>query len=249
MKARLLKADILDDLRSNIRQNLGLYRNGDFNDLIVDTSNWIEIDVNINEKKLAELKVPDAGDLFELENCIIASEALAEIRPYGARDERLWTYLTHTILLEYSRKRWPIPDDDEAAIIYVQNHFFGKEKRQIERDNAISRLWWISHLCSRVPSIKLETGLQAFLFRADVRASIIERPTTSQSLPLFTTLIKKLAQSFEGSKALFEREVFRKMMREINSVGGSRLLDCLDLPQVELVLDGIIKDKLQLKSI
>ena len=58
--------------------------------------------------------------------------------PYLARDARIWCYLTHTYLLEYSRNRWPIPADDEKAVKHIVSHFFTKGVRGFERDIVIS---------------------------------------------------------------------------------------------------------------
>ena len=248
-KVRFLRSTTLEDLRANIKDNLHLYREGDFTHLTVDTSHWFEMDIDIDEAKLSEIKAPANGNLFEVENCVIAHEALANITPYEARDERLWSYLTHTSLLEHTRDRWGIPVDEQEAINHIKKHFFARDKRQIERDNAASRLWWMGHLCSRIKTIELSDALSAFLFKSDVRANIIERPSTSQSVSLFTALVKKLAESRDGNKKLFERETFRRMMVEINSVGGSKLLDCLDTSQAEILLDGIIKHRLQIQAV
>jgi len=49
-----------------------------------------------------------------------------------------------------------------------------------------------------------------------------------------------------GGKHLFERSTFRKLMMEINSVGGYKLLDCPPALQMEGVLDDIIGNKLKL---
>lgn len=111
---------------------------------------------------------------------------MSELSPYEARDERLWAHITHTHMLEYARKRWPIPEDPVAAVGHIRAHFFAKEQRQIERDNAASRLWWMAHLCGRVRGLELSDTLKVFLYRTDVRASIIERPTVSQNRNLFS---------------------------------------------------------------
>jgi hypothetical protein len=249
MNGRFLKHSAIDDLRANIKENLPLYRDGDFEYLAVDSSFWFEAKWQFDESQLTALKMPVGEEKFEVYNSITAYNALSNMNPYDARDERFWVYLTHTILLDYSRNRWPIPKDDDEAVAFIKAHFFAKEKRQVERDNAISRLWWMAYLCSRVPSLEIEEALEAFLFRADVRASIIERPSTSQSISLFSALLKKLSESYKGGQKLFVRETFRDMMIEINSIGGSKLLDYLNIDEAESVLDGIIKHRLQLSSI
>jgi hypothetical protein len=174
---------------------------------------------------------------------------MAKLTPYEARDERFWAYLTHTFLLNYARRRWPIPEDDAVAVKHIRTHFFAKEHRQIERDNAASRLWWMAHLCHRVKGLKLIDALNVFLYRTDVRASIIERPTVSQNSNVFSAVVQKLQESYAGKKNLFERNAFRRLMQEINSEGGARLLDAMTEVQVGQLLDGLIRSKLGVKEL
>jgi len=166
--------------------------------------------------------------------------AMGSMSHYLARDERLWVGLCHTALLAYSRKRWPIPDDTEKAVAHIENHFFVVGARGYERDNAASRLWWMASLCSRVKGLTLEQALTSLLYQYDVRANIIERPTTSQSTQVFSAVLKRLHGSYHGDKKLFERERFRSVMKELNLRGGVSLLGALSEKQVGSILDQCI---------
>jgi hypothetical protein len=246
MNGRFLKSSTVDELRKNIKDNLHIYRSGNFDYLAMDSSHWFEAKWQMDEALLLTLKPEDT---FEKHNAITVFKALNSLLPYDARDERLWVYLTHTLLLDFSRKRWPIPDDDEKAISHIKNHFFAKEKRDVERDNAVSRSWWIAYLCSRVETLPIDDALEAFLYRQETWTAIVGRPSTSQSVSFFGALLSKLSESYKGAKSLYVRETFRTMLVEINSIGGFKLLDYLDATQAEDVLDGIIKHRLQISSI
>jgi len=174
---------------------------------------------------------------------------MSELSPYEARDERLWAYLTHTHVLGYARKRWPLPEDPATAVDHVRAHFFAKEQRQIERDNAASRLWWMAHLCGRVRGLELADALKVFLYRTDVRASIIERPTVSQNLNLFSVIVRRLRDSYQGQKRLFERNTFRRLMQEINSIGGVQLLDAMSEAQIADIIDNIVHRQIGLSEL
>jgi hypothetical protein len=163
-------------------------------------------------------------------------EAMGELTPYLARDPRLWVYLTHTLLLTYSRNRWPIPDEKDRAIIHVRDHFFVTGARGFERDNAASRLWWMAYVCRRVSALSLEDALTCLLYQSDVRANIIERPTSTQNLLVFSYLMEKLFESFKTDKKLFEREIFREIMKNINLQGGIKLLGALDKENIGLIM-------------
>jgi hypothetical protein len=248
-KARFLRASSVEQLRADIPKNLEKYRKGDFSDLAVDQSYWFEFPVEVDEAKLSAISVGADGSLNEVANCTLAYDALSELSPYLARDERLWVYLSHTVLLAYTRARWPIPENDADAVKHIHKHFFARDKRQVERDNTISRLWWMGQLCARVGDVDREKALEAFLYRSDVRANLVERPTTSQSIEIFGAIIRRLVASYASSKTLFERRTFRDLMIELNSVGGYRLLECLSRVQIESIIDGIIKNRLKLASL
>jgi Family of unknown function (DUF6339) len=180
---------------------------------------------------------------------MICFKALSKLTGYEARDERFWSYLTHTLLLDYTRRRWPLPAGKAAAVAHVKKHFFARDKRQVERDNAASRLWWMARLCERVTSLPLKDCLEVLLFRSDVRANIIERPTASQCPELFSAIISKLHVSLNGEQKLFDRAIFRPFMRKLNSIGGVMLLDCMNEQQLASIVSGIIKNDFGLQSL
>jgi len=246
VKARLLRASALEDLRASVEANLDAYRSHGFDYLEADPGFYFEHDVEVDVDRLATLKPPIGGSFYEVENCEAVYDALLGLSPYDARDERFWVYLSHTALLDHARRRWPIPNGDTEAVSHIIKHWFARDKRQVERDQVGSRLWWMGHLCARVDAVNPELALRAFLLRSDVRANLVERPTVSQSVDLFSAIVRRLIASFVGQQKLFERSAFRLLMMEINSVGGYRLLDCLAPVEIDRILDAIISDRLQM---
>ena len=234
-KISLMREALVYDLTRDIEQNLEKYRTGDFQYLTSDSSNFIETDFDINEQELAKIEVVD-GDLNEVQCCLGTFNGLPKISAYLARDQRLWVFLTHIVLLNYTRQRWPIPQDKEQAIKHIKAHFFASGARGIERDNAISRLWWMASICNKVEGLTLEKSLTAFLYQSGVRADIIERPTTSQNVVLLSTVIRKLDQSYHGDKELYGREKFRTVMKGLNLQGGIKLLEVLEPKEVEKIV-------------
>jgi len=240
MKIRLLKSKAVKSLSESIADNLSNYRNGNFNFLVADPSNFFEIDSAFDELQLALID-GTASNHKEVDCCLAMNDALGFLSPYLARDPRLWIYLTHTFLLEYSRNRWPIPENDQDAITHIRKHFFAAGTRGIERDNAASRLWWMAALCSRVEGLTLKEALTSFLHQYDVRANIVERPTTSQSIPIFSAVLKKLDASYKADKKLFEREKFRAVMKELNLQGGVKLLCALEEDKIGEIVDSCMQ--------
>lgn len=223
-------------LRETILENIEKYRSGDFKFLMSDTTNFFEVPHKI-DLAAAERITCTPVDQNEVACTLSAFNAFPTLTPYLARDERLWVYLTHIIFLDYSRARWPIPDEDNRAVAHIKKHFFATGARGIERDNAISRLWWMALICSRVRTMPLERALKVFLHQTDVRANIVERPTTAQNINVLSSVLQKLGDSYEGDKGLYERERFRGMMKELNLKGGTKLLEVLDTHEVIKIVD------------
>jgi uncharacterized protein DUF6339 len=248
MLSRLLRQSELSILYASVGKNLARYRSGDFSLMKADPSYFFEIDVKFDESVLELMKSSTAGDDGDVENCALLYKALP-LTPYQAREERLWTYLSHVYFLPYARTRWPIPDDDNDAIAHIRTHFFARTKRQIERDNVVARLWWVAHLCNRVSSMPLKHALQILLHQSDVRANLIERPTLSRSAIVFSSIIELLGESFAGEKALFERNNFREFMKRLNDYGGYVLLDVLEIESIKDVLRQIIMGQLKVAKL
>ena len=240
MKANFLKSYKVKELLSKISENLDVYRTGNFDHLVADTSCQFETSLEIDESKLSAIQVGCNPTDREVENCMLIMDAMGEISHYLARDERLWVYLSHTLLLSYARARWPIPEDNEAAIGHIRTHFFCNGDRGIERDNAASRLWWQASICSKVSGIPSEEALTCFLHTSDVRANLIERPTTSQITNVFSAILRKLHESYNSDKKLFERKRFRSIMKELNLAGGVKLLAVLSEAGIAKILDACI---------
>jgi hypothetical protein len=249
MKARYLRRATLEELRDAVPDNIEIYRSGSFQYLDTDFTKFFAAGLDVDEVCIDSFRPPDPGQYFEEDNCLACYGALPGLTPYEARDERLWAHLTHTRLLKYTRQRWPIPMEDAVAVPHIRQHFFAKDKRAIERDNAASRLWWMAYLCQRIPQLSLPDALQVLLYRSDVRANIIERPTASQSIAVFSAVVKKLHASYIAEKKLFERSVFRPFMIRINSIGGIKLLDCMSEKQITELIDHVVKADLKLASL
>lgn len=239
---RLLRAKQIQQLSESIADNLDAYRSGDFEFLASDPACFIEIASQYDELALANVTCTK-DDHKEVECCMNIFAALGGISAYLARDPRLWISLTHTDLLDYARARWPIPEKAEDAVAHIKKHFFANGMRGIERDNAASRMWWMASLCSKVDGLSLKDALTVLLHDYDVRANIIERPTTSQSVQMFSAVIKKLHDCYvnDMDKKLFQRERFRPAMKELNLLGGTKLLSAMNNAEVVKIVDSCLK--------
>src|SRR4051812_22794079 len=120
IKGRFLRRPVLDALRETVPQNLKHYRQGTFDHLCTDPSVFFEGTFEIDESVLESIRSPQSDNLLDVENSEASYGAMKSLTPYEARDERFWVYLTHTFLLDYARKRWPIPTEDVEAVEHIR---------------------------------------------------------------------------------------------------------------------------------
>ena len=245
-KLRLIRLSHLEALKSNIGKNLEGYRNADMSVFPDPQQISFEIDIDGDLDALADL-LPSRSHEHEVENCLTVFKSFSGISPELARDERLWVYVTHYHALTHATSRWPIPEADEDAHKTISTHYFAGTKRSIERDNVISRLWWMAYIASKAKSGSHRSNLDALLQFSDVRAAVVERPTVSRSSSLLTAVLERLRDAHihyqeTGEKGLFDRHTFRALMKQLNSVGGHVLLDCLEQSQLHTFLSKMITE-------
>lgn len=197
LKITIFKENAVRELFHKVHDNLSIYRTGSFSNL-KDSNIFLQTSCELDEVEAQGVKCTRDDD-NEVNCCLALFKSLTGISEYLARDERLWVRLTHLEFLEYSRMRWPIPNDDNKAVNHIRKHFFSRGNRGVESDNAISRLWWMSLICSKVKNLPLEECLAILLYQSDVRASIVERPSTSQNPNILASVINKLHESYYGS--------------------------------------------------
>lgn len=237
MNLHVVKRSLVAELRDHVDQNLDRYLTGNFDDILLPEYVIPVKDTEVNLDLFSKLN-PTSGGEVDVQNSLIAFEALKGMNRYLARDERLWVWLTHGPCLEYARKRWLVPGADKSKLkSQVRDHFFAAGARGFERNNAIACLWWWAEIVSHYPNADLETALQVFLHQTDVRASIIERPTSSQSA--FPAIMNVLIEKYNSDErsSFFKREkghtaVYRRWLTEINRHGGARFYEVL--PEVEV---------------
>ena len=243
----ILKQSSLDKLRASIEQNAERYES--------PNPNWEEFFGD--DDYVRETRVEIFGDNFRaclgcdfdpktvIKNdparCKAIYEALQNLTPQQATDERIWVYLTHFVFWDYVRARWELPKDKKKRKQKILSHFFVNGVRGMVRDNAVSRLWWMAHVCARLPNCEMNDALGALLCKEDVRKEVMERATFCRSVPILNSLMKFMLRSFKGNRKLHEREHFRRFSKELNRIGGVCVLDSLEQSQIDGLIEDIIK--------
>lgn len=242
MNLHVVKRGIVAELRGKIETHYERYISGDFSDILKPEFAIAVKDTEVDLDKLASL-TPKSGGEYDAENALIVFSAIKGINRYLARDERLWVWFTHGPCLDYARKRWLIEDrkkekdTKEKNITRIRDHFFATGARGFERSNAISCLWWWAEIVSHYQHSDLPKALKVFLHQTDVRSSILERPTSSQSA--FSSIMNVLIDKYDSDErtSFFKREngnqaVYRRWLTEINRHGGVKFYEALPEKEV-----------------
>lgn len=164
----------------------------------------------------------------DITNSIAVYRALGNLTPQQATDERLWLYLTHCELWDYTRARWPLPSNKEEKREQIKLHYLVPSNRGLMRNNAVARLWWMGFAASRCNLYEAEETLRILLYKSDVRANLLERPSLAASSEIFNGVMKMLGDSYKKDKELFVRKKFREIMKMLNRSGGRRMLNAID---------------------
>lgn len=237
-------------LRDNAEDNIPLYLSGHFNDLFMNEY-LIELDVDFAEADFDLLRHGTDVE-HDIENAMIIYEKF-NISPRLAREQRLWTYIAHTAGLEYAKSRWPFPKNakDEqsltkAMVNHIRNHFVTQNnKRAIDRDNAISRLWMSAYISDQVEGLDLQQSLQVLLKTTDFRENVVGRPTIIKCPKLLNAIIHYAKGRIDDNDdEFFDRKpgYYRMWLEKINFEGGITLFDALGQEDVKKLIEAYAAD-------
>lgn len=236
---------IVDDYFDHVEQNLDWYYepNGQ---APKPKETYTTRSAPIEARDLSKLLKPQDTKPSETDadNALLVYEALDELSPHQATDERLWAYLCHNSCSAYVAWRWlgRRPDGNEGAAKKVRNHFFARRNgsRSLVRDNGVSRLWWLGYIAHQIDPEDPSSFLEILLHRQDVRSALIERPAVSMNLDVLKVIYSVMQEHWQQDmRGLFARGTFRTWMVNINRRGGVVLLDALP----ETALAALLRDE------
>lgn len=235
-------SDTLNILKSNIEENIDLYRSGDFNEVLKDTPLTTIVGSDEFNRNDFDSLVISKDAKYDYENSVKIWEILSFINPRIARDHRIWTYLTHTYALEYTRARWVLTGNNEEDYGQILRHsFIDKDKRGFERDNAISRLWMNAYVSSKVNDIEMKEALQILLIHTDFREHLIGRPVLMKSNKILTSVIKTAKRIKDsGDLDFFKKKStggYYNWFLNVNILGGTKLLDALSEDDLDMEIE------------
>lgn len=219
---KLVAAPVLEKLVASVDENLERYRSGDFLDLTKSNGWAIESQLALWDTDIPAKLDPSGTPEAEVRNSRVIYEGIVGMTPALARDERVWTRLSHVECLEYARNRW-LPADDRLKR-QVEIHMFAKGLTGCRDDNAIGRLWWNGHVASLACPQDIEVGLRRLLARANNRMQIIERSDTGSRQPLVAGIVRMLGR--EPWLNIDDRAI-ADFMIDVNKYSGGIVFEAL----------------------
>jgi hypothetical protein len=226
MKVKIFKNAFIRTLASNVEENFGFYRSGNFvwATEADNGENFYELDAPwMDESALLALNGISDGQLDEVADARDSKalyNALKSMPPEVARDARVWTTLCHTHCLEYIRKRnhkflFSI-DKEEATRVIKSRFFIENASRSYERTNGLARLWWYGYLVQQT-GLDFEKAIDTQLTYTDFRASTVERPLVFSHKEIRSALLDVAIKHRESGDDFFKnRTVFREVVKDLN---------------------------------
>ena len=178
-----------------------------------------------------EFKVGSGKDRTKDEaNASLLRQALPELTPAQATDQRIWTTLALGDYKDYVLNRWgPAEGVDYPLNIKV----FIKDTRSMMRDHAISRLWWRSHFAMQVSKSDCQEPLRLMFEYEDIpgeiagRSILTDRRVLSQYLGQVERGLEAITPNLVA-QGLTPKIYIQSLGRNLNFLGGRFQLGVLN---------------------
>lgn len=229
----------LEELRSQVEQNLDRYKGKGFEDLAGDPGWSIELDVDYDGVALRALDGSDNRATTDLKNSKIVAVALGTLSPSLANEERIWARLAHVEGFEYCRNRWLKDlDDPEKLAAAVRTHFFAPNPTGQRDDHALSRLWWNVQIARQCYPQNADHALGLLLTTADVRSNLIERIWLMGRRRLATGVFRAMERH---QFVLSSEKSFREFMKALNFLGGGVVFEVMSDAEIDEFLGRCVQ--------
>jgi len=159
-----------------------------------------------------------------------------------ARDERLWVTIAYSVFTRYTAIRWDLTESNKELDIAYKNHIFTPTARSAWRDQAISRFWWIGHLSQAwTTPLSHDQVLDTLFISSDLLQSFLGRPGIVAN-PRVAALMLSCAHGHylepKTKNVEYDRDHFRKFMKEMDLLIGSSELNILDDAELINLIDN-----------
>ena len=232
-----MKQSTLYDLHTNVRANLDRYRTGDFSDMV--DAGWQQKELLTYDS--IDLKSLSGSSKDELSDSLVLYQVLDKLPARLATHMNVWVPLIHTVLLEYTRKRWlKINGTDDELVSSINTHIFKSGITGYRDDNSAARLWWSGYvgnvIAGQDDKEEIERILKPLMRTTDTRSQVFERPGIFSERGLARNISEYVAEGkLENSG---NETVFRDFVKSINLRSNGRYFGDMTKVEVFDFLDG-----------
>ncbi|HAT4198986.1 TPA: hypothetical protein I9003_001364 [Clostridium perfringens] len=230
MQIKLIKQEDMERLIANVEANI---QNGNYykeepwlNEWLGDSS-LIETGIYIKDIELVNPKEKSTDTDFE--NAKILYEALKDnISIDLATDNRFWCYLTHGVFWRYMTKRWSLEglDEKKAKSRILDRYLMKNSGDKALLRNQLSKLWWIVYTTYDETLLDPYEYTRFFLGKSDLQVGLMER--TFSRNPNLTKGVIRAIKKYSDEFRSPNRDELRALLKELNGLGGVKVLDLLD---------------------
>lgn len=243
----VLSTESVEKLRASCKEEPSIIAK-DFEELEHDL-NLILIPFNFENNTEIDLTLPTGFTQEtnkDLENCKLVGEALKSLTPAQATDERLWVTLCFRDFRDYALARWPL-ERAKTEVNHVQDHWFARTSRNRMRDNAVSRLWWMSYIASRVENSTLDEVLRTLFFNSDYRSNLLERNSSANAINVVVSILSISQTAFDNGIE-FDRDKFRSFMKKVDFIGKRTSLPSLSPEELNSLLSPMYAESYEINK-
>lgn len=235
-KQLIFKEKYVKKLKDGI--NVDFYKSNKF---VYDTEQVLMIpNIEFTENFSDKLNVND-----DFESAIQIYEALKNLEPVQASDERLWTYLSHVDLYSYMIKRrnavlsGTATNEEE----YILEHWFLKSSAQSNLlRHPLAGLWWAVYLSVDESRGENKYDLTKILFR---QLDFPTRTLGTYKLGRHKEAVIGILEFIEGNSKVFETKFEQKtrfVTKHLNLLGGVKPISYYDRSFFKTELEKIMND-------
>ena len=247
MQIKMFKDSALVRLKNDISKNESNYfltnrwidnyfKENGFDDYYVNTNIYVnDFELIIGDQK------------FDAKNAVILHSAMKDLLPIQAREEKLWSYLTHTKYLNYMVNRWPMKKDVErgknSSRIASRYFFQGKTENKIKTGtvpyvrNGLSRLWWAGYIVYDEEFENPYEYIDELFVSQDMFVGLCEREI-AKNKPMVTAILKSI-RKFEIKNIPNNTELVRNILKDINMSAGLTMYDALSSEEIQKIVENI----------
>ena len=255
MELKIFNTHLVYSLYGDVENNLPLYESGNFDELLKKHSTHILTvkDVFIDESVFSQLTPIDRGE-YDAKNAFLLYNAFTNLDPYLAVDERIWVALCHQNAKDFASKRWlkNIKDKNEK-ISKIKAHFFAKGTRGLQRDNALSCLWWWAYLIGRTNPKDHAASIKLLCTFTDLREQVVGRTSTSRGEIAFQAILKCIEKKYSADPdtKLFTRQKIKgntgdapyiQWLKIINRFGGRKFMEAFTVKQLSDIFYSFLEE-------